>query len=64
MLHVIFIRRIGSDIMTTTDNDIAIEVLNLKKYFPVQAGFLASLFKRSENKFVHAVDDVSFSIKK
>ncbi|MBY9000151.1 MAG: ABC transporter ATP-binding protein [Candidatus Heimdallarchaeota archaeon] len=50
--------------MTITDKNIAIEVRNLKKYFPVQEGFLASLFKRSENKYVHAVDDVSFAIKK
>lgn len=64
MLHVIYIRRIGSDSMTLIDKEIAIEAKNLKKYFPLQAGFFASLFKKSENKFVHAVDDVSFVIKK
>lgn len=63
MWHVTFIRRIGSEIMTMTDNNIAIEVKNLKKYFPVEEGFFASLFKRSKNRFVHAVDDVSFSIR-
>ena len=40
-----------------------IEVRNVKKYFPVQKGFLDSLVAK-ENKYVRAVDDVSFSIEK
>jgi len=36
-----------------------VEVKNLKKYFPVKATFLAR-----KKRFVHAVDDVSFSIEK
>lgn len=40
-------------------NDILIEVSNLKKYFPVK-----NTFMKSEKKFVKAVDDVSFEIKK
>ena len=40
-----------------------IKVKNLKKYFPVRAGLLSSIGK-GEEKFVHAVDNVSFDIKK
>lgn len=40
-------------------NDILIEVSNLKKYFPVK-----NTFMKSEKKFVKAVDDVSFEIRK
>lgn len=41
-----------------------VQVLNLKKYFPVQSGFLASLLNRGNIPSVKAVDDVSFSIYK
>jgi peptide/nickel transport system ATP-binding protein len=36
-------------------------VTNLKKYFPVEKGFLDRLLT-SQKSFVHAVDDVSFSV--
>jgi peptide/nickel transport system ATP-binding protein len=36
-------------------------VTNLKKYFPVEKGFLDKLLS-SRKSFVHAVDDVSFSV--
>ena len=41
------------------DNFLA--VANLKKYFPVEKGFLDRLLT-SHKSFVHAVDDVSFSV--
>jgi peptide/nickel transport system ATP-binding protein len=41
-----------------------VRVENLKKYFPVQSGFLASLLNRGQIPSVKAVDDVSFSIYK
>ena len=40
-----------------------VKVKNLKKYFPVRGGLLSSLGK-AEEKFVHAVDNISFDIKK
>lgn len=40
-----------------------IKAENLKKWFPVNAGFLSSLVSRKE-LFVHAVDGISFEIKK
>jgi peptide/nickel transport system ATP-binding protein len=43
--------------------DIAIEVTDLKKWFPVRQGFLQTLISR-EQSFVHAVDGISFKIKK
>jgi peptide/nickel transport system ATP-binding protein len=39
-----------------------VKVEHLKKYFPVQKGFLEQLFTR-ERSYVKAVDDVTFSIK-
>jgi peptide/nickel transport system ATP-binding protein len=41
-----------------------VRVENLKKYFPVQSGFLAGLLNRGNIPSVKAVDDVSFSIYK
>lgn len=41
--------------------DNLIKVTNLKKYFPVEKGFLDRLLT-SQKSFVHAVDDVSFSV--
>lgn len=38
-----------------------LEVANLKKYFPVEKGFLDKLLT-SQKSFVHAVDDISFSM--
>lgn len=40
-----------------------LRVEHLKKYFPVEKGFLEKLFARTK-RFVRAVDDVSFSIDK
>ena len=40
-------------------NDIVLDVQGLKKYFPVQQGFL-----RRTTGYIKAVDDVSFSVKK
>jgi len=39
-----------------------IDVLKLKKWFPVRRGFFQALFSKKES-FVRAVDDVSFDIK-
>jgi len=41
--------------------DNLLKVTNLKKYFPVEKGFLDRLLTSQKN-FVHAVDDVSFSV--
>ena len=41
-----------------TDNDILMEVRNLRKWFPVSGGL------GKEKKFVKAVDDVNLIIKK
>ncbi|MBN2229204.1 MAG: ABC transporter ATP-binding protein [Candidatus Thorarchaeota archaeon] len=40
-----------------------IEFRKVKKYFPVQKGFIDSLFSREES-YVKAVDDISFTIEK
>jgi peptide/nickel transport system ATP-binding protein len=40
-----------------------LDVRDLKVWFPVRSGFLASLSKREE-KFVHAVDGISFSVRR
>ncbi len=41
-----------------------IRVENLRKEFPVQKSFLDQLFAGKKKGFVHAVDDISFEIKK
>ncbi len=41
--------------------DMAIEVTDLKKWFPVRKGFLETLFTKKQ-QFLHAVDGVSFEI--
>jgi peptide/nickel transport system ATP-binding protein len=46
-----------------TDKDVVIEVQNLKKYFPIKVGFFKTLLSKNI-PFVHAVEDVSFNIKK
>jgi len=43
--------------------DSLIKVEHLKKYFPVKKGFLSTLLSKTQ-LFVHAVDDVSFEIKR
>lgn len=47
--------------MTQSTNKI-IAVKDLKKYFPLSKGFIASLLNRGETKMVHAVDGVSLEI--
>src|SRR5690625_6853043 len=42
-----------------SENEVLLEVRNLKKYFPIRAGF----FKRKVGD-IKAVDDISFTIKK
>ncbi|UCD95872.1 MAG: ABC transporter ATP-binding protein, partial [Candidatus Bathyarchaeota archaeon] len=43
--------------------ELVVKAENLKKYFPIKMGFFRSILGREE-LFVHAVDDVSFDIKK
>lgn len=45
-------------------NQELVRVENLKKYFPVQSGFLAGILNRGHIPSVKAVDDVTFTIKK
>jgi peptide/nickel transport system ATP-binding protein len=41
-----------------------VRIENLRKYFPVQSGFLANLLNRGHIPTVKAVDDISFTIRK
>ena len=43
--------------------EIVVKVVDLKKWFPVRAGFFASMFLRKQ-LFVRAVDGISFEIKR
>jgi len=45
------------------EKDLVIEAANLRKYFPLKMGFFKTLLSK-ENPVVHAVDDVSFNIKR
>jgi len=45
------------------EEELTIEVRNLTKHFPIKTGFLRTLITR-QVPLVHALDDVSFSIKK
>jgi len=49
--------------MIVMPKDIAIEVVDLKKWFPVRRGFFETLTSRGRS-FVRAVDGISFNIKK
>lgn len=60
-IGIYLIREVREVSEVSSDNLIQIE--NLKKYFPVNKGFFHTLFKK-EKEFVHAVDDISFSIMK
>ncbi len=40
-----------------------LEVTNLKKYFQIERGFFHRLFSKKQ-EFVHAIDDISFSVKR
>lgn len=46
--------------MLQMPNDVILQVKGLKKYFPIESGFL----RRQVTGYVKAVDDISFSIKK
>jgi peptide/nickel transport system ATP-binding protein len=45
------------------DEKTLLEVTDLRKWFPVRKGFFETVFSR-EQKFVHAVDGISFGIKR
>lgn len=47
-----------------SDTQELVKVVNLKKHFPVQSGFIANLLNKGDIPSVKAVDDVSFSIRK
>lgn len=50
---------------TKADQDQAlVRVENLRKYFPVESGFIANMLSRGEIPSLQAVDDVNFSIQK
>ena len=50
----------AKDVKSNKDNnEILLEVKNLKKYFPIHKGFI-----KRETQYVKAVDDVSFYIRK
>lgn len=46
-----------------SSGEILLQIKNLKKYFPLRRGFLSTIFGGPE-LYVHAVDDVSFNIRK
>ena len=50
--------------ISSIEREEMVRVEHLKKYFPVQSGFLASVLNRGAIPSVKAVDDVSFSIYK
>jgi peptide/nickel transport system ATP-binding protein len=47
-----------------TERETLVEVTGIRKWFPVQKGFLATLLSRGKIDHVRAVDDVSFEIRK
>jgi peptide/nickel transport system ATP-binding protein len=46
----------------TDQNEVLVQVKDLRKYFPVQSGFIANLLNRGQIPSVKAVDGVSFTI--
>jgi oligopeptide/dipeptide ABC transporter ATP-binding protein len=48
--------------MADSKRDGMIEIRNLKKYFPLEKGFFSSLFSKGEQKYLKAVDGISFTI--
>ncbi len=48
--------------MNMSDKNVVVNVKKLKKYFPVRGGLMSSLGGSKEQKFVHAVDNISFKI--
>jgi peptide/nickel transport system ATP-binding protein len=53
---------IAGEILPNSDGLVRVE--HLKKYFPIQSGFFATLLTRGNIPSVKAVDDVSFTIRK
>lgn len=49
--------------MSKGKEDILVEVQNLKKYFPIRQDFITTLMT-GKHDYVHAVDDVSFTIQR
>ncbi len=49
---------------TSTDHEELVSLQHVRKYFPVQSGFIATLLTRGQIPAVKAVDDVTFSIRK
>ena len=47
-----------------TERETLVEVRGIRKWFPVQKGFLAALLSKGHIEHVRAVDDVSFDIRK
>jgi|APSaa5957512622_1039677.scaffolds.fasta_scaffold03760_7 peptide/nickel transport system ATP-binding protein len=45
------------------ERKIKVSVQNLEKYFDIRGGFLESIFSRSEQRYLKAVDGISFDIK-
>jgi peptide/nickel transport system ATP-binding protein len=46
-----------------SEEDIIIKAENLRKYFSIKRGFIQSIMSKEEI-FVHAVDDISFTVEK
>ena len=53
-----------NSVRVATEGQDLVTVTNLKKYFPVQSGFIASLLNHGNIPSVKAVDDVSFTIRR
>jgi len=45
------------------ERKIKVSVQNLEKYFDIRGGFLESIFSRSEQRYLKAVDGINFDIK-
>jgi len=52
-----------ADLEGFTMQDVVIEVKDLLKWFPVRSGLIAALF-RAEKEVVHAVDGISFDVRR
>jgi len=55
--------KVGAATTNMTKSDDLVRVENLRKHFPVQSGFLASILNKGHIPAVKAVDGVSFSIR-
>lgn len=52
-----------SDTQNNQNSETMVEAVNLSKYFPLNTGFLTSLFGGSKKHTVHAVDQINLTIK-